>query len=247
MEDFAKNAELKIKEIFTMIKTFDQMIKSFAGIIEYRDPNPGLHIHRIGLLYKAFLKKIMQKDLFEGRGEEVAKLHKLRLYQEELAVIDFNLLIRAIQLHDIGKIGLPDSVLFKPGKLTAKEFEEIKNHTIIGAQIIDNIEIDESSQESKDFMHLAKQVALNHHERWNGKGYPYGLHGEEIPLIARIFSIIDVYDALSNPRIYKNTFPHDVSIGIIVDNREAQFDPILVDVLEFTEKEFDKIREEHES
>ena len=125
-------------------------------------------------------------------------------------------------MHDIGKIGIPDSILLKKGSLSKEEFEVIKTHTIIGAKILDG--------SNSEILQMAHQIAISHHERWNGQGYPYGLAGEEIPLVGRIVALADVFDALISERPYKKAYSLEESCDIIRKERGQHFDPKIVDV-----------------
>ncbi len=145
------------------------------------------------------------------------------------------LLYKSTPLHDIGKVGVPDTILLKPGKLTDEEFEEMKKHTIYGEKALLTAERELGSN---SFLHLARQIAIAHHERWNGTGYPAGLKGENIPLCGRIVALADVYDALVSKRIYKPPFPHKKAVSIILENRGTQFDPHVVDAFMERETEF---------
>jgi putative two-component system response regulator len=124
-------------------------------------------------------------------------------------------------MHDIGKIGIPDKILLKPGKLTAEEWEIMKKHTIIGADILKGSNI--------NFVRMGETIAMTHHEKWNGSGYPYGLKGRKIPLVGRITAIADVFDALTSDRPYKKAFSIEKSNQIILQERGKHFDPDVVD------------------
>ncbi len=148
------------------------------------------------------------------------------------------IIYEASPLHDIGKVGIPDSILLKPGKLTGAEFEIIKQHSAIGAETLQEVE---EIYPSNLFIALGTQIARSHHEKWNGKGYPDGLAGENIPLAARIMALSDVYDALRSKRPYKEPFSHRKSIEIIAGERGNHFDPNIVDAFLSLEKKFDQI------
>ncbi len=137
-------------------------------------------------------------------------------------------IIKSAKLHDIGKVAIPDAILFKPGKLTAEEFDIIKKHTVYGAFILDTA-INELGDTSF-FLNVAREIIIGHHEKWNGSGYPSGLWGNNIPLSARIMAIADVYDALISERPYKKPFSHDKAKGIIVNDAGTHFDPTLVEL-----------------
>jgi putative two-component system response regulator len=166
--------------------------------------------------------------LAEEYRDDVTQEHARRigrtcsLLARELGLPDENaeLLRRAAPVHDVGKIGIPDAILLKPGKLDDAEFERIKTHTTIGAEIL--------SGGSSPLLQTAERVALTHHERWDGQGYPRGLSGEQIPLIGRIAAVADVFDALTHDRPYKHAWPVEESVDEIVCERGRQFDPSVV-------------------
>jgi putative two-component system response regulator len=139
-------------------------------------------------------------------------------------------------MHDVGKIGIPDSILMKPGKLTEKEFEIMKTHTTIGAKILTN--------SKAEILNLAEKVALSHHEKWNGKGYPQGLSGDKIPLLGRIIGLADTFDALTSRRPYKDPYSVEMALDIIKKEREEHFDPDVVDVFMENLDEILKIKKE---
>ncbi len=145
---------------------------------------------------------------------------------------------KASTLHDIGKVGIPDSILHKPGKLTSQEFEIMKNHTNIGANTL--LEVKKKYPDSK-FLELGINITLYHHEKWDGSGYPHGLRGENIPLSARIMAIADAYDALRSKRVYKEAYSHEKSLEIIKQGKGTHFDPEIVDVFIENEAEFNNI------
>ena len=136
-------------------------------------------------------------------------------------------IVMSAPLHDVGKISIPDAVLNKPGKLTEEEYEIMKTHTIAGKKIMENAI---SSVQGESYLKEARNMAAYHHERWDGKGYPEGLHGEVIPLSARIMAVADVFDALSSPRIYKPAFPLDKALNILNEGSGTQFDPKCIEV-----------------
>ena len=146
-------------------------------------------------------------------------------------------IINAAPLHDIGKIAVSDLILCKPGKLTDEEFEKMKIHTVKGGEIINNI-LNELGD--KEFLRIAYEVAISHHEKWNGKGYPYGLKEEEIPLPGRIMAIADVFDALVAERVYKKPMPIDKAIEIIIGDAGTHFDPNLVEIFKLVLDDFKK-------
>ena len=188
-----------------------KMLDTLATIIEYRSMESGFHIQRTMKLTKILIGALLRNAKFRDR----------------LVTLNYESIIKAVPLHDVGKVGIPDNILLKTDRLTDEEFDIIKAHTTIGGKIIDHI-----AKEMKDeqmYLKHAREIALFHHERWDGKGYCTGLKGEEIPLSARIVSVVDVYDALVSRRCYKDPFPHDEAIAIIEKGKGTQFDPEIVD------------------
>ena len=186
-------------------------IMSFATLAEFRDMETGAHIKRI---------KEYTRIVAEG-------LRKLSKYKYLITDKYIDLLVLSSPLHDIGKVGIPDSILMKKGKLTSDEFEVMKKHTIYGKQAIETVGSDLGKL---SFLHLAKEIAISHHEKWDGSGYPYGISGHEIPLSGRIVAIADVFDGLSSRRVYKPPFTLKASIDIILEGKGTHFDPEIVDV-----------------
>ena len=205
--------QLVVKKAAEVTRTYEQTLEVLATIIEYRSLESGAHIRRTTLLTEAVVGKMLTVESFKSA----------------LMAENVHSLVKASALHDIGKISISDSILLKPGKLTPEEFDVIKTHTSVGNDIIDSIAA--TLPDSDLYLKYAKDICHYHHERWDGKGYPRGLKGEEIPLAARIVSIVDVYDALVSPRCYKGAYTHEVSLNIIVEGRGTQFDPHIVDIL----------------
>ena len=216
-----------MKKTAEVTKTYESTLEVLATIIEYRNLESGSHIRRTTLLSELLVNAMLESDKFRS------------LLQKE----NIPSLIKATALHDIGKIGVPDNILLKPGKLTPEEYEIIKTHTTIGSEIIKSIS--ENLPDDDQYMKYSEDICYYHHERWDGKGYPNGLKGEEIPLSARILSVVDVYDALVNPRCYKNPFTHEVSLDIIKEGRGTQFDPDIIDIVMSIHEKFWKIEEQY--
>jgi len=215
--------EIKTAE---MTKTYERTLETLATIIEYRNLESGTHIRRTSELVKILVNHIIQKPQ----------------YKELLESGTCNLISKAVALHDIGKIGIRDSVLLKPGKLTAEEFEEVKQHSRIGGEIIETIA--RGLTDDAAYLKICYEICRSHHERWDGRGYPDGLKGEEIPLPARMTSIVDVYDALVNLRCYKPQLSHEEAVQIIVEGKGTQFDPGLVDCFLEVDQQFKALEEE---
>jgi adenylate cyclase len=185
-------------------------IKTVVSLVETRDPETGQHIVRTQNYAKALAFHLKQTGLFPGILTDG--------YIETL--------YHAAPLHDIGKVGIPDNILLKPGKLTDEEFEIMKTHAAIGR---DTLQRTDAKEMDNSFLKMGARIAGSHHERWDGKGYPEGLCGAKIPLCGRIMTICDVYDALINERCYKSAFSHEKAMNIILSEKGALFDPRLVD------------------
>ncbi len=188
-----------------------EMIMGFATLVESRDDSTGGHVRRTSQYVELLTKGL------RSRGH----------YREILTKDYMQNLIMAAPMHDIGKISVPDGILRKPGKLTDEEFEKMKVHAESGGKIIQDTFGHLSDEQYKN---IAYQVARYHHEKWNGKGYPEGLKGEEIPLCARIMAIADVFDAVSEKRCYREALPLDECFRIIEEGSGVSFEPVLVDV-----------------
>lgn len=203
-------------------KTRDAAMIAVSSLVETRDSDTGEHISRT----QKFVLIIAETLKVMGKYTDILK---------EDYIIELE---RASTLHDIGKIGIPDNVLLKPGKLTDEEFEIIKRHPKIGYDALKK-----ASKKLGDnlFFDIACDIALYHHEKWNGRGYPEGLEGNNIPLSARIMALSDVYDALTSERIYKKSFSHEKSKNIIIGDRGEHFDPDIIDAFIIAEKVFQKI------
>jgi len=222
-----KLEQLVAKKAAEVTKTYEQTLEVLATIIEYRNLESGAHIRRTTLLTEVLVYKMLEMERF----------------RPILLAENIHSLIKASALHDIGKIGISDSILLKPGKLTPEEFDVIKSHTSIGKDVIDSIA--EKLPDNDMYLRYAKDICHCHHERWDGKGYPTGLAQEAIPLSARIISIVDVYDALVSPRCYKGAYSHEVSVDIITEGGGTQFDPNIVDILPEVSPLFRSIADAH--
>lgn len=198
--------ERKVAEVENM---YDLLTVSFAGLVESRDGVTGGHLKNTSIYFTLFIEHLMN----------------LPKYKEALDLSTVRTAIRTAPLHDVGKIAIEDAILRKPGSLGETEFEQMKEHAIIGGDIFSFIK---ERIPDKDYADVAEKIARYHHEKWDGTGYPEGLKGEEIPLVARIMSIVDVYDALTSERPYKEPFSHEKSMAMIVERSGINFDPELV-------------------
>lgn len=188
----------------------NEMVMGFATLVENKDDNTGGHIRRSSA-YALLIAKNMSKN---------------KKYKNIIDKDYMNNLGKAAPMHDVGKIGVPDAVLQKPGRLTAEEFEIIKTHPVIGGKIIKDTF---GHLFDEEYETMAYEVALYHHEKWNGKGYPEGLSGTDIPLCARIMAVADVFDAVSAKRCYRDAMPLSECYKIIENGRGEDFDPDIVD------------------
>ena len=196
-------------------KTIEELqhaiIHALGDLIECRDGLTGGHVART----QKYMKTMTDGLVMSGH------------YANEIKDADLSIWVESAQLHDIGKVGISDDILGKPGKLTDEEFTVIKTHPIIGENALKGAM---EMTSAKEFLSHAAIVAVSHHEKWDGSGYPYGLKGEEIPLLGRLMAIADVYDALVSERPYKSAFSHEMAVAIIVEESGKHFDPVLVEV-----------------
>ena len=201
-------------------KLHDIVMVAMGALAETRDPETGNHIRRTQTYVRVL-------------AERLAPHHR---FNEALTPENISLMCKSAPLHDIGKVGVSDAILLKPGKLTAEEFEEMKRHTVYGR---DAIAAAESSMDGDDnFLQFAKEIAYSHHEKWDGTGYPEGLKGDAIPVSARLMAVADVYDALVSKRPYKPPFPHERAVSLILEGRGTHFDPDVADAFRALEQTF---------
>ncbi len=203
-------------------ETRDVVIFAMARLADSRDPETGAHIERVQTYCRAL-------------AEQLASCGP---YQKQCDPEFVRLMYSTSPLHDIGKVGIPDDILLKPGRLSDREFEIMKSHTTIGAE---TLEAAIEKFPNTRFLRMARNIAASHHERFDGSGYPAGLIGQDIPLCGRIVALADVYDALTSRRVYKAAFTHDVAKGIIVKESGKHFDPVIVDAFLAIEQQFASI------
>ncbi len=201
----------------------DVTIMAMASLAETRDDETGNHVRRTQLYVKVLAERLRSHPRFEG----------------VLSSRMIELLYKSAPLHDIGKIGVADYLLLKPGKLTESEFETVKQHSRLGRKAIESAERRLGMR--VPFLNVAKEMAGSHHERWDGAGYPEGLAGDAIPMPARLMSLADVYDAIISQRVYKSAGTHEQACVAIVKGRGTQFDPDMVDAFIDVAEEFRSI------
>ena len=207
-------------QIYEKEKNNRMMTGILSQIVEFRNGESGLHVLHINILTQLLLEKLMRKS-----------------ENYDLSWSQQHMIATASALHDIGKIGIDEKILNKPGKLTKEEFEVMKQHTIIGAQMLDSLEM----YHDEEMIKYAYEICRWHHERYDGKGYPDGLKGEEIPISAQVVSLADVYDALVSDRVYKKAYSHEKAMEMILNGECGVFNPLLLECLVEIQ---DKVRKE---
>lgn len=204
-----KLTNMVANEIFEKERNGSLMITILSHIVEFRNGESGMHVMNIGTLTEILLNQISKKD-----------------DKYYLPYAERDLIVKASALHDIGKISIPEEVLNKPGKLTDEEFEVMKQHTVIGYQMLSDLGF-----QDEPLVKVSREITRWHHERYDGRGYPDGLKGDEIPLSAQIVSLADVYDALTSERVYKPAFSHEKAIQMILNGECGAFNPLLLECL----------------
>jgi adenylate cyclase len=215
--------EQRVKERtreLTMVQ--EATIESMSSLTETRDPDTGEHIRRTQNYIRLLAEYLKNQPGFRA------------LLNDET----IDLLCKSAPLHDIGKVGVSDRILLKPGKLTEQEFEEMKQHTIYGR---DTILAAERKLGNTSFLCVAREIVYTHHERWDGSGYPEGLKGEQIPVPGRLMALADSYDALTSKRVYKSQIPHEKAVEIIIEEKGSHFDPEVVDAFLEVKENFRQI------
>jgi putative two-component system response regulator len=215
---------LRVGERVLSLESRDLTIFALAKLAESRDPDTGAHLERI----REYCR-VMAEELVRSRST-----------LEDVDGDFVHMIYLTSPLHDIGKVGIPDHVLLKPGPLTAEEMQIMKRHTAIGGETIDTLA---STHPEARFLLMARDIAWSHHERYDGSGYPRGLSGRNIPLCGRIVAVADVYDALTSKRVYKEAYGHDLAKSMIRDGRGTHFDPAVVDAFLRREQDFLRLKE----
>jgi CHASE2 domain-containing sensor protein len=205
-----------------LVMVQEATIESMSSLTETRDPDTGGHIKRTQSYVRLLAECLKNQPIFKAL----------------LDAETIDLLCKSAPLHDIGKVGVSDKILLKPGKLTAQEFEEMKQHTVYGRDAI-------LSAERKlgkiSFLRFAREIAYTHHEKWDGSGYPEGLRGDQIPIPGRLMAVADTYDALTSKRVYKSQLSHEEAVQIIVEAKGSQFDPDVVEAFMAAREDFRQI------
>ena len=217
---------LRVRGALRMLQqeTREDLILAMAKLSEYRSEETGYHLERV-----QHYTRLLAVDL----SEHCPEMGITSQFAEEIS--------RVSPLHDIGKVAIADNILHKPGRLGEAEFEIMKTHTTIGGNILKNI----YEKSGMQYLKIAYEIASFHHEKYNGKGYPHGLKGEEIPIAARIMTLADIYDAMASKRCYKESFPHEKIKKIILSERGEHLDPLIVDSFLRQEKPWLKIKDKY--
>ena len=201
----------------------DVTILAMASLAETRDSDTGNHILRTQHYLKALAERLRNHPRFS----------------HFLTDFNINMLFKSAPLHDIGKVGIPDKILLKPGRFEPQEFEIMKTHTTLGKNAIEHAE--NALGTPVEFLSFAKTIALSHQEKWDGSGYPQGLSGDDIPIAARLMAVADVYDALISRRVYKQGMPHEKAVQIMLEGRGSHFDADMIDAFIDIQEEFRQI------
>jgi putative two-component system response regulator len=226
LKNYSDSLEIMVAEkTAEATKTLDNALQGLANVIEHRDLESGEHVKRSQLFVKVLMDYLIESG---------------SVYADELIKLQPDIIMKSMALHDVGKIAIPDRILLKPGKLDPDEYEIMKTHTTRGKEIIAEL----GDVNLSLYLKHCEDICYGHHERWDSKGYPRQLRGEEIPLAARLASLADVYDALVCARVYKAAMPYEEAIKIIIDGgNNGQFDPIIAGAVVKIQDRFKEISE----
>ena len=202
--------QMVAEQVYEKEKVSNTMISILSHIVEFRNNESGLHVVHIRTITELLLRRLRKK-----------------MDRYPLTEADISLISTASALHDIGKINIPEQILNKPGRLTKEEFEIIKTHSAVGEHMLRQIPFNQN----EPLVKVASEICRWHHERWDGRGYPDGLKGDEIPISAQVVSLADVYDALTSERCYKAAFDHETALNMIVNGECGAFNPLLLECL----------------
>ncbi|MBI5177968.1 MAG: response regulator [Nitrospinae bacterium] len=224
--ELQRSLELKVIERTIEVEmSRDATMFALAKQAEFRDPETGSHLERIREYVRLLAAQMQKTGPYQSRIDHTFVMN----------------IYKASPLHDIGKVGIPDRILLKPGRLDPDEFEIMKQHAAFGGRTLH--EAEERLLAPNQLLTMAKEIAFCHHEKWDGSGYPGGIKGEEIPLPARIMALADVYDALTSKRVYKSAMSHEETHAIIAKGKGTHFDPVVIDAYESLIVEFVRIRD----
>jgi len=228
LKNYSDNLEQMVAEkAAEATKTLENALQGLANVIEHRDLESGEHVKRTQLFVKALVDHLIKTN---------------SIYAEELIELKPDIIMKSMALHDVGKIAIPDKILLKPGKLDPDEYEIMKTHTTRGMEIIHEL----GDVNSSLYLKHCEDICYGHHERWDGRGYPQQLKGDNIPLAARLASLADVYDALVCARVYKSAMPYEEALKIIADGRGTQFDPVIADAVVEIDETFREISRKYQ-
>jgi len=228
LKNYSDNLEQMVAEkTAEATKTLDSALQGLANVIEHRDMESGEHVKRTQLYVYAIIDYLIKTE---------------SVYAAELIKLKPEIIMKSMALHDVGKIAIPDRILLKPGKLDPDEFEIMKTHTTHGKDIIHEI----GDVNTSLYLKHCEDICYSHHERWDGKGYPQALKGENIPLSARLASLADVYDALICARVYKSAMPYEEAIRIISEGSGTQFDPVVTAAVVQIQEQFKEISQKYQ-
>lgn len=202
--------QMVAEQVYEKEKVSNTMISILSHIVEFRNNESGLHVVHIRTITELLLRRLRKKT-----------------DRYPLTETDISLISTASALHDIGKINIPEQILNKPGRLTKEEFEIVKTHSAVGEHMLRQIPFNQN----EPLVKIAREICRWHHERWDGRGYPDGLKGDEIPISAQVVSLADVYDALTSERCYKAAFDHETALNMIVNGECGAFNPLLLECL----------------
>ena len=202
--------QMVAEQVYEKEKVSNTMISILSHIVEFRNNESGLHVIHIRTITELLLRRLRKKT-----------------DRYPLTETDISLISTASALHDIGKINIPEQILNKPGRLTKEEFEIIKTHSAVGEHMLRQVPF----SQNEPLVKVAREICRWHHERWDGRGYPDGLKGDEIPISAQVVSLADVYDALTSERCYKAAFDHETALNMIVNGECGAFNPLLLECL----------------
>lgn len=202
--------QMVAEQVYEKEKVSNTMISILSHIVEFRNNESGLHVVHIRTITELLLRRLRKKT-----------------DRYPLTEADISLISTASALHDIGKINIPEQILNKPGRLTKEEFEIIKTHSAVGEHMLRQVPF----SQNEPLVKVAREICRWHHERWDGRGYPDGLKGDEIPISAQVVSLADVYDALTSERCYKAAFDHETALNMIVNGECGAFNPLLLECL----------------